>query len=71
MVRQKEVNALDIAVMFIGCAISSLVLQGCGPTTGWKVEFGVSPVTSRHDEAGLNTKELRNGSGSFETKANY
>ena len=30
-----------------------LALTGCADSTGWRVDFGVSPVKSLHNEAGL------------------
>ena len=65
----QDVNWLDIVILMAVCALISAVLSGCGATTGWKVEFGVSPITSVHDEKGLNTRELKHGNGSFETLA--
>jgi hypothetical protein len=33
-------------------------LSACGTTTGWHVEFGMSPITAVHDEKSLNQREI-------------
>ena len=45
-------NAKDIAIIFIMCGIISL-LSGCGSTRGWRVSFGVAPVSQIDDKQGL------------------
>ena len=68
MVKERKVEGIDGLLVLATCGVLSILLSGCGMTTGWKVEFGVSPLTSKHDEAGLNTEDLRNGSRKgFET----
>lgn len=54
-----QVNwAVEIGVVLALCGLLSLMMTGCGTTTGWKVEFGAAPVTSLHDEMGLNPNEF-------------
>ena len=49
---------LVLSLYAAGVAWLLFALSGCGSTTGWSVQFGVTPITAVHDEQGLNTGEL-------------
>jgi hypothetical protein len=41
---------LVMSAILLGLGIS---LSACGSERGWRVEFGVAPVSNLHNEAGL------------------
>jgi hypothetical protein len=44
------------------CVYLVHILMGCGGSTGWRVSFGVSPVTAINDQATL-VKETKKSPG--------
>lgn len=57
----ERVESFCHMVFWLFISLMSLsYLTGCGGSTGWRVSFGVSPVTAISDKAEL-TKETKPG----------
>jgi hypothetical protein len=52
---------MKIAILFVLLFWGGVVglLVGCGGSTGWRVSFGVSPVTSIEDTQALKEEERK------------
>jgi hypothetical protein len=46
-------------LQILSCFLAAVILSSCGGSTGWRVEFGVSPIKSLHNSAGISQEGSR------------